>query len=192
MNGTDRRITAARRAAVPGRSAAPATVAIGLGALALSAWEGTLVQSSARAHASVLAVIGVTLATAALVGRRQQRQRSTDLARRAGAVLDPGGGGQRPAALVVGTVAWVVLVAATIGWDLNSFVHQAHDLPTLSRLVGDVTRHDWGRALVFAAWLALGTYLAMGGRRRAGARRAARATRAGPGATGAGRDTATP
>ena len=191
MSGTDRRIAAPRRAGVPGRWAAPATVAIGLGALALSAWEGTVVQSSARAHASVLAVIGVTLATAGLVGRRQQRRRSADWARRAGAVLDPGGR-RRPVALVVGTVAWVVLVAATIGWDLNSFVHQAHDLPTLSRLVGDVTRHDWGRALVFAAWLALGAYLAMGGRQRAGARHAASTTGAGPGADGAGRGTATP
>ncbi len=191
MSGTDRRIAAPRRAGVPGRWAAPATVAIGLGALALSAWEGTVVQSSARAHASVLAVIGVTLATAGLVGRRQQRRRSADWARRAGAVLDPGGR-RRPVALVVGTVAWAVLVAATIGWDLNSFVHQAHDLPTLSRLVGDVTRHDWGRALVFAAWLALGAYLAMGGRRRAGARRPARSTGAGPGADGADRGTATP
>ena len=123
MSSTDRRIAAAHRTGVPDRSGAPATVAIGLGALALSAWEGTVVQSSARAHTSVLAVIGVTLATAALVGRRRQRQRSADWARRVGAVLDPGGDGQRPAALVIGTVAWVVLVAATIGWDLNSFVH---------------------------------------------------------------------
>lgn len=57
------------------------------------------------------------------------------------------------------------LALATIGWDLNSFLHELHSLPTLSRLVGDVTRHRWGRGLTFGAWVALGAYLAAGWRR---------------------------
>ena len=59
---------------------------------------------------------------------------------------------------------WALLIAATIGWDMTSFVEQKHYLPTLSRLFGAVTDHDWGRALLFAAWLVLGLYLALGRR----------------------------
>ncbi|MGH8987287.1 MAG: hypothetical protein ACRDXC_01640, partial [Acidimicrobiales bacterium] len=46
-------------------------------------------------------------------------------------------------------------------WDAASFAAKEHGLPTLSRLIGDVTDHQWGRALVFAAWLSLGLYLAL-------------------------------
>lgn len=147
-------------------------------ALGVCAWEGTIVQSSPTARVSVLAVIAVALVVAGVAGRARQREPS-------GAWLGHGlqtlvadltGRGRRPAALWAGTLLWVVLVAATIGWDLNSFAHQAHDLPTLSRLVGDLTRHDWGRALLFAAWLALGAFLVAGGR-GTGRRRTAAARR---------------
>jgi hypothetical protein len=53
-------------------------------------------------------------------------------------------------------------VLAVVGWDLNSFAHQAHDLPTLSYYTGRITRFAWGRALVFAAWLAAGVGIAVG------------------------------
>lgn len=141
-------------------------------ALALAAWEGTIGQGSATAHVSVLAVIALAIVTATLAGRGRQQATSADWVRRgAGAMWgDVTGTSRRPRTRVFGTLAWIVLVAATIGWDLTSFVHQAHDLPTLSRVVGDVTRHEWGRALVFAAWLALGAYLSVGGRRRCRAR----------------------
>lgn len=156
--------------------------------LGVCAWEGTLVQRSPAAHASVLAMIAAALALAVLVGRGRQRAPSADWLRHGLETLhgDLTGRGRRPAALWAGTLLWVALVAATVGWDLNSFAHQAHDLPTLSRLVGDVTRHDWGRALVFAAWLALGTFLVAGGRgtprRRSGARRRSGEGRAVPAA----------
>lgn len=135
-------------------------------ALALAAWEGTIVQSSASAHWSALAVMAVALAGAVLAGRGRQRSPSAAWVRRGARTVrrDLLGPGRRPAPLVAATAAWVVLAAATVGWDLNSFVHQAPYLPTLSRLVGEVTHHEWGRAAVFAAWLALGTYLAVGGR----------------------------
>ena len=52
----------------------------------------------------------------------------------------------RPAATVAARV-WVALVlAAVVGWDLNSFVHQSHDLPTLSSIIGHVTASRAGRA----------------------------------------------
>lgn len=146
--------------------------ALAVAALALAAWQGTLVQSATAAHWSLLAVIAVALVVAVVTGRRRQREASSDwLRRRTGDALRDLVRTDRavPIATVAGAAIWVVLVAATIGWDLNSFVHQAPDLPTLSRLVGAVTRHDWGRALVFALWLALGAYLAVGGRRRVAA-----------------------
>lgn len=144
-----------------------AVAVLGVAALGLCAWEGTIVQSSSTAHWSVLAVIAVALLATALAGRSRQRETSAEWLRHGATTLrgDVTGAGRRSPAMVAGTAVWVVLVAAAIGWDLNSFVHQAHDLPTMSRLVGDVTRHEWGRAIMFAAWLALGAYLVAGGRR---------------------------
>lgn len=170
------------RSATPGLVHTVGGIALVCG-LGLAAWEGVLRQDDAEAHWSVLAVIAAVLVTAAVAGRGRQRRRSIAWARRGGsAVLHPisaaglrargrpgegsfPGPGRRPASLVAGTVAWTVLIAATIGWDLYSFAAQAHGLPTLSRLFGDVTVHPVGRAVVFAGWLALGAYLAAGGRR---------------------------
>jgi hypothetical protein len=163
-------------------------LAVAVAALALASWEGTIDQSSATAHVSVLALIAVAIVTAMLTGRGRQRATSADWVRQgAGAMWgDVTGAHRRPPVLVVGTLAWIVLVAATIGWDLTSFVHQAHDLPTLSRVVGDVTRHQWGRALVFAGWLGLGAYVSVGGRRRS--RAAVAAGTGSEGAAGTGAD----
>lgn len=168
-------------------------VALALAALALAGWQGTIDQRSTTAHVSVLAVIAVALVTATVAGRGRQRATSADWVRHGADTMwgDLTGANRRPPALVAGTFVWVVLVAATIGWDLNSFVHQAHDLPTLSRVVGDVTRHQWGRALVFAAWLGLGAYLSVGGRGRSGARAAAGTGSDGAAGTGAGANPST-
>ena len=131
------------------------------------AWEGTLAQSSMPAHVSVLAVIALALAAAGVMGRSRQRRPSAAWLRDGAVAFRDGLAcpGRRPLALRIGVAVWVVLAAATIGWDLTSFLHQSHSLPTLSRFVGAVTRAAWGRATVFAAWLALGAYLAAGGRR---------------------------
>jgi hypothetical protein len=69
--------------------------------------------------------------------------------------------------MVVAVVLWAALVAATVGWDLVSFVFQSHDLPTLSYFIGQVTRYRIGRGVVFAVWLSLGGYLAAGWRTKA-------------------------
>jgi hypothetical protein len=69
--------------------------------------------------------------------------------------------------MVVAAVVWSVLVAATVGWDLVSFVVQSHTLPTLSYFIGRVTRYRVGKGVVFALWLSLGGYLAAGWRTEA-------------------------
>jgi hypothetical protein len=143
------------------------TGALRLALVALVIWEGTLGRNSSAAHWSVGIVIGLVLAGAVVAGRGRQRTGTRrwagDAVRVAEGVLT--GRDRRPMAQVVGTVVWVVLIAATIGWDMYSFFHQAHDLPTLSRLFGDVTDHVWGRIVVFGGWLALGGYLAAGWRK---------------------------
>jgi hypothetical protein len=133
----------------------------------LSLWEGTLSRQSAAAHWSVTLVAIVTVAAALIAGRGRQRTGSG--AWLTGAVRAIGRWRRTPL-FAAGIAVWVLLVLTVIGWDLNSFVHQAHDLPTLSYYFGRVTRWWWGRALVFAAWLAVGGYLAVGWRRGQGRR----------------------
>lgn len=70
-----------------------------------------------------------------------------------------------PAPKVAGVAIWTVLVLAIAVWDVFSFVHQAHDLPTLSYYIGKVTRYDWGRGVCFATWLCIGAWLIAGWRR---------------------------
>lgn len=133
-----------------------------------AAWEGTQSRRSATAHWSVLAAIACALVVAAAAGRRLQRKPSASWARDG---FDAIGGdlqrrSARGAPMIAAVGTWATLVVATIAWDLYSFSRQVHSLPTLSHLVGDVTVHDWGRALVFAGWLALGACLAIGWRKR--------------------------
>ena len=135
-----------------------------LGLAALSAWQGTLFRDSAAAHWSVGGAIAVAIVGAGVAGLR--RQRTPSRAWLTGAARAAAGYRSRPAAEVAGVVVWVVLILAVIGWDLNSFVHQSHYLPTLSRLIGNVTRFEWGRGLVFAVWVGIGAYVAFGWRRR--------------------------
>jgi hypothetical protein len=124
----------------------------------LAAWEGHQSEASAAAHRSVaLVVLGVAIATVA-VGHG--RQRTTSVAWLIDAAHATGNWRARPL-YAAGVVVWAVLLLAVVGWDLNSFVHQAHDLPTLSYYVGRVTRHTWGRAALFGVWLAAGVGIAL-------------------------------
>lgn len=135
--------------------------------LAFAGWEGTLSRTAPAAHWSVLATIACALIVAAAAGRHLQRKSSGVWLRDGlGAIAgDVTRRTRRPAPLVAGVAIWTALILAGIGWDLYSFSKEVQYLPTLSRLFGDVTGHDWGRALVFACWLALGAYLAVGWRR---------------------------
>lgn len=75
----------------------------------------------------------------------------------------------QPKASVVSIVVWSVLIVGVIGWDLLSFALQSPSFPTLSTLVGHVSRYPVGRGLLFAAWLAVGWCVVAGC--RAGSRR---------------------
>jgi hypothetical protein len=129
---------------------------------AFSWWEGGLHQYSVAAHWGIAAAIALVLVAAVVFGAGRQ-------AVPAGQWVKGPLGVRRHLAeapqLTVAVVIWLVLFAAVIGWDLNSFVHQSHDLPTLSRIFGTVTATRVGRAVVVALWLALGTTLAVGWRR---------------------------
>lgn len=132
---------------------------------ALAGWEGVQGRFSTASHVSILAVVAAVVLLALAAGRGRQRERSRAWAAAAVRSLRHGRAAWRTRrATFVGVVGWAVVIAATVGWDAASFVAQEHSLPTLSRVFGALTDHDWGRALVFAAWLALGLYLALGWR----------------------------
>ena len=125
-------------------------------------WEGGLRQSSTAAQLGVLATIALALVTAVVAGAG--RQATTAGAWIQGPLRVRRHFGETPHATVA-VVIWIALVASVIGWDLNSFVHQSHDLPTLSSIVGHVTSSRPGRSVVVALWLTLGAALTVGWRR---------------------------
>jgi hypothetical protein len=131
-------------------------------AVAFCWWEGGLHQFQGAAHWGVLGAIALVLAVSLGAGIGHQATPPGQWVRGPLSVRrhyrsDP--------ARTLAVVLWVVLVLAVIGWDLFSFVHQSHDLPTLSSIAGHVTSSRPGRAALVAAWLALGTGLALGWRR---------------------------
>ncbi len=129
----------------------------------VSLWEGAQSRQSVAARASVaLAVVGM-LAAAVVLGRGRQRRSSGAWVVASARALRDG-----PAARTAGVLVWAGLAAAVVAWDLYSFVSQAHDLPTLSRLFGTISSHRVGRGALFAAWLALGVLLATAARRGRG------------------------
>lgn len=136
--------------------------------LVFATWEGVQSRRSASAHWSVLAVIACSWGVAAVVGRGLQHKSSARWARDGFHAIggDLRRRSSRGAPMVAGAAVWTTLIVGTVGWDLYSFSRQVHSLPTLSRLIGDVTDQHWGRAIVFAGWLALGTCLVIGWRDR--------------------------
>ncbi len=135
----------------------------GVGTLAFSWWEGGLHRDQAAAHWSVLSVIALWIVGAVVLGAGRQVAASGawvrgPLSLRHHLAEEPGP--------TLAAVIWTLLVLAVIGWDLNSFVHQSYDLPTLSRLLGHVTAGHLGRAAVCFGWVGLGGVLALGWRRR--------------------------
>jgi hypothetical protein len=115
----------------------------------------------------VAVLIGAAFGAAAVLGDDRQRQTGVAwLSDNARWVRQWRG---HPRAQLVAVVVWTVLIITAVGWDLVSFVVQAHAYPTLSYYIGRETRSPAGRGLCFALWLGLGGYLAAGW--RAGARR---------------------
>jgi hypothetical protein len=135
--------------------------------IALSIWAAGRSRDDPGAQWSVAVVIGAAFGAAAVLGQGRQRQTgSTWVADNARWVRH---WCRQPRAQVVAVAVWTALLLAVVGWDLVSFVAQAHAYPTLSYYIGRVTRYPVGRGLVFALWLGLGGYLAAG--RRTGTRR---------------------
>ena len=131
-------------------------------AVAVALVEGFQPQSSAAAHWSVGAVLVLALLAVVLAGRGRQPSTSRAWARSsARAVARWWAHPIRTASAVL----WALLLAAVVGWDAYSFSHQSSHLPTLSRVIGGVTRYPLGRASVFLVWLALGAVLVFGQRR---------------------------
>lgn len=134
------------------------------GGVALSTWQAGQSRDASGTHWAVLLTVAAALLGAFALGLRRQRQTFRAwIAITAHAVRT---WRSRPRAVVGSVVVWTVLAFAVVGWDLASFIHQSHDLPTLSYYVGRVTRYPAGRGACFAAWLGLGASLAVGGRRR--------------------------
>lgn len=126
-----------RPAGVTGLAVIAGTV--GIGAVALA---GVTRPFTDPGDAVVAAAVALLLSIVVAQGRAPLppflRRRSTA----------PGGGGVTP---------WIVIAAIAIGWELFCWSRSPRrDHPTLSYLLGLITVHDAGRALVFLAWLVLG------------------------------------
>ncbi|WP_298210949.1 hypothetical protein [Ferrimicrobium sp.] len=134
----------------------------GVVGLVFAWWEGLHPWPSDPAHVSILTAIIVMFVLAILVGRRHQRMSSRAwLSRTWASIRRPT---QRPPLYLFGTVVWVMLVLAVAGWDFRSFLLELHSLPTLSYLIGRVSRFATGRSILVAAWLALGAFFVAGNR----------------------------
>jgi RsiW-degrading membrane proteinase PrsW (M82 family) len=137
---------------------------VGIAGIALSVFQAGLSRDSPGAHWSV-ALLGIAaVALTVLLGRHRQRRTSRGWA---GPMVQVGWRWRaRPRAMSVSVLVWTVLIVGVIGWDLVSFIAQSSSFPTLSTLVGHITRYRVGRGLVFAFWFALGCFLVAGYRAR--------------------------
>jgi len=101
--------------------------------------------------------VAVAFGAAVALGRGRQRERTRPwLARN---LLFIRTWRTQSRAAVVAALVWTILIAGVVVWDLVSFVCQSHSLPTLSYVIGHVTRYPLGRGLLFAAWLGIGATL---------------------------------
>ncbi len=126
----------------------------------MSWWEGGFRFSSYEAHWSVPVIGGVVLVASlgtVRLWRGPSRQRSLGWLRSTGASV--AGWPGRPSLYGAGVLVWLALFASVVGWDLHSFLEEVHELPTLSYLLGRVTRFHAGRAALVAGWMAAGWYI---------------------------------
>ena len=136
-----------------------------VGAVGLSVWQAQLSRQSPEAQWIVGSLAVAALGSAAVLGRRRQLWTTRRWAGRTWRFMRSWR--TQPPATVISVIAWTVLIAGTVGWDLASFACQSHTLPTLSYFIGHITRYRVGRGLVFALWLSIGAYLVAGRRVRA-------------------------
>ncbi len=133
---------------------------IGVITVIFSLWEGGQPFTTTAAHISIALVIATIAIVAIANGLHHQEVKSIDWMRSTGKAIR--NFIRRPSLQGVGVTIWLLLFLAAFGWDLNSFLRQQADLPTLSRIVGNVTKHYAGRVILVAAWLAGGWYLVAG------------------------------
>jgi hypothetical protein len=110
----------------------------------------------------VVLCIAAAFVVAILVGRRRQIRTGRNWLVQSGRWI--WGWRTQRRRQVVALVVWSTLILAVVGWDVTSFVVQAHALPTLSYYMGRVTRYPVGRGLFFFLWLGVGGYLVAGWR----------------------------
>jgi hypothetical protein len=134
-----------------------AYVVLAGGGIALSTWQSQLNRDAAAAHWIVALIAATAVAAAVILGRGRQRRSARAWAASSGRAIRTWR--SQPGSAVVSVVTWTVLIAGVIGWDLASFIVQSHRLPTLSDLIGHITRYPAGRGLLFAVWLVIGAYL---------------------------------
>jgi hypothetical protein len=133
--------------------------------VACGAWQAEVSRDSLAAHLCVASLIGAAAVTTLSIGRGRQRRTSTSWLASAAQVI--GAWRQQSTLDLTSVVVWFSLVAATVGWDAFSFMHQQHALPTLSYFVGHLSKYAAGRGALFAVWLAIGSYVVGGWRTRA-------------------------
>jgi hypothetical protein len=134
--------------------------------LLFACWEGYLRWPSKAAHISILTAIVVMFALALVAGRyRQPMSTAAWLSRIGAAIRQPS---TRSPVAIVGALIWLMLVLAVAGWDLHSFLLEQHSLPTLSYLIGRVSRFALGRSVLVATWLALGGFFVLANRSHVG------------------------
>jgi hypothetical protein len=119
------------------------------------------------AHRSVELVGAGALVAMFVLGWRHQRRTSRTWAART--VRLTWGWRDQPREIRISVLVWCAVVAGVVGWDLFSFLVQSASFPTLSTLVGHITRFPVGRGILFALWLVVGVCAVAGS--RAGSRR---------------------
>lgn len=134
--------------------------------LSFAWWEGYWRWPSRAAHISIFAAIVCMFALALAAGRHRQSMSSANwLLRVWTGVRHPS---TKSPVEIAGVLIWVVLVLAVAGWDFHSFLLEEHSLPTLSYLIGRISRFTLGRSVLVAIWLALGGLFVLANRVHSG------------------------
>ncbi|MCL4446452.1 MAG: hypothetical protein M1134_06240 [Actinobacteria bacterium] len=138
-------------------------VSMTVGVVLYLLWEGRLRYYSTPSRVSVVSTIAAILIVATLLGHGRQIDRSRLWSTQISTATREWRSLDRRA--VFSVVVWILLFVAIVGWDLYSFSREVHQLPTLSYLIGRVTRFSFGRSAVYALWLLAGFCICIGHRR---------------------------
>jgi hypothetical protein len=128
--------------------------------LAFGAIDGRMSYRDFRGHLLVICAIAVTVLFALIRGRKRQKLKSLNWLRSTRTSIYSYF--KSPNMWGTGVLIWLLFFLAYFSWDLNSFLHQSHNLPTLSYLIGRITRFYFGKFALTTVWLIGGWYLASG------------------------------